>query len=57
MHPVRNHPMPSVIEQARHLPMEVFETGAILLKEGESARVLYILAEGSVEILKGDAFA
>jgi CRP/FNR family cyclic AMP-dependent transcriptional regulator len=46
--------MSSVIEHARDLPVKVFEAGAILLQEGETAGVLYILVEGSVEILKGD---
>src|SRR3989442_13043535 len=36
------------------LPERVFPAGATVLAEGQRDGVLYILAEGSVEILKGD---
>ena len=36
------------------MPERRFEAGQTILKEGETAGVLYILAEGSVEVTKGN---
>jgi CRP-like cAMP-binding protein len=51
---ITRHRMSSIIEQVAHLPVKVFETNEIVLQEGQTAGVLYILADGSVEILKQD---
>jgi len=46
--------MRSMIDFCKGLPEETFAAGACLLEEGHKSGVLYILAEGSVEVLKGD---
>lgn len=42
------------LELCRDVPVRAFEPGAILLAEGETSGLLYILIEGEVEIVKGD---
>jgi CRP-like cAMP-binding protein len=44
----------SVLEFCRDIPLRSFEPGAILLAEGEKSGLLYVLADGEVEIVKGD---
>ncbi|MEI6084522.1 MAG: cyclic nucleotide-binding domain-containing protein [Verrucomicrobiota bacterium] len=46
--------MTSIIESCQGLPERRFAAGAIILEEGKKLGLIYILAEGSVEILKGD---
>lgn len=46
--------MPSIIDLCQSLPLQTFEPGAILIAEGSRSGRLYILAEGAVEVLKGD---
>ncbi len=46
--------MSSVIECCAGLPEKTYEAGAVVIQEGKKTGVLYILAEGAVEILKGD---
>jgi len=46
--------MSSVIERCAALPQRQFQAGEVLLEEGKRSGVLYILASGSVEVLKGD---
>lgn len=46
--------MRSLIDFCKGLPEESFPAGACLLEEGHKSGVLYILAAGSVEVLKGD---
>lgn len=36
------------------LPAQSFDPNAILLEEGETSGLLYVLIDGEVEILKGD---
>ena len=46
--------MNDVIERCAALPQREFRAGEPILEEGTRSGVLYILASGSVEILKGD---
>jgi CRP-like cAMP-binding protein len=47
-------PMSDVIERCAALPQRQFRAGEPILEEGKRSGVLYILASGSVEVLKGD---
>jgi CRP/FNR family cyclic AMP-dependent transcriptional regulator len=46
--------MGDVIEQCAALPQRTFRTGEVILEEGARSGVLYVLASGRVEVLKGD---
>jgi CRP-like cAMP-binding protein len=46
--------MSSVIDRCRELPVRTFAAGETVLAEGMRAGVLYVLASGSVEVVKGD---
>jgi CRP/FNR family transcriptional regulator, cyclic AMP receptor protein len=46
--------MASILDFCAGAPREAFATGTVLLSEGETSGRLYILAEGSVEVLRGD---
>ena len=46
--------MTSILDKCAGAPREHFAPGTILLSEGETSGRLYILAEGSVEVLRGD---
>jgi CRP-like cAMP-binding protein len=46
--------MASILDKCAGVPRKEFAPGAILLSEGEKSGRLYILAEGSVEVLRGD---
>ena len=46
--------MGSILETCASAPRQQFAPGAVLLLEGERSGRLYILAEGSVEILRGE---
>lgn len=46
--------MASILETCAGTPRQEFAPGAVLLSEGETSGRLYILAEGSVEVLRGD---
>lgn len=46
--------MTSIADLCQDLPTEVFEPGDILLAEGSTSGHLYVLLDGTVEILKGD---
>jgi len=46
--------MSSILDKCAGVPREHLAPGAILLSEGETSGRLYILAEGSVEVLRGD---
>jgi CRP-like cAMP-binding protein len=43
----------SILEQCRGLPERRFAAGSVLLAEGETSGLLFVLVEGEVEILKG----
>ena len=45
--------MGSPLDHCKELPERIYEPGDILLQEGTPG-ALFILAEGAVEILKGD---
>ena len=45
-------PESSILEQCRGLPERRFESGAVLLAEGETTGLLIVLVEGAVEISK-----
>ena len=45
---------PSIADLCQALPTASFAEGEVLLAEGQSTGRLYVLAEGIVEILKGD---
>jgi CRP/FNR family transcriptional regulator, cyclic AMP receptor protein len=44
----------SILDQCSALPVQAFEAGAVLLGEGKTTGLLYVLIEGEVEIVKGD---
>lgn len=44
----------SIVELCAPLPQRRFQPGEIVLKDGTRTGILYILASGSVEVLKGD---
>jgi len=46
--------MASILDKCVGVPRKDFAPGTILLSEGETSGRLYILAEGSVEVLRGD---
>lgn len=46
--------MSSILDLCHGLPAQSFDPNAILLKEGETSGLLYVLIDGEVEILKGD---
>jgi CRP-like cAMP-binding protein len=46
--------MSEVIAHCKGLPEKTFDTGQEILKEGLKTGILYILAAGSVEVVKGD---
>jgi CRP/FNR family cyclic AMP-dependent transcriptional regulator len=46
--------MTSILDKCASLPRKEFAPGTVLLAEGETSGRLYILAEGSVEVLRGD---
>jgi CRP/FNR family cyclic AMP-dependent transcriptional regulator len=46
--------MASILDKCVGVPRQEFAPGTVLLSEGETSGRLYILAEGSVEVLRGD---
>lgn len=46
--------MNEILAQCRNMPERTFATGDDILREGERSGIIYILIEGSVEVLKGD---
>src|SRR6266508_4023053 len=46
--------MASILDKCAGAPRKHFAPGAILIAEGETSGRLYVLAEGSVEVLRGD---
>src|SRR4029078_12296657 len=46
--------MASILDKCAGAPRKNFGPGTVLLSEGETSGRLYILAEGSVEVLRGD---
>ena len=45
--------MSGILELCKAVPTRTFEPGDVLLAEGKTSGLLYILIEGEVEILKG----
>src|SRR5262245_52388927 len=46
--------MSDVISQCAGLPQREFRAGEVILEEGTRSGLLYVLASGRVEVLKGD---
>jgi CRP-like cAMP-binding protein len=46
--------MASILDKCAGAPRQRFAPGAVLLSEGETSGRLYVLAEGSVEVLRGE---
>jgi CRP/FNR family transcriptional regulator, cyclic AMP receptor protein len=46
--------VPSILDLCQALAVQSFEPGAVLLAEGKTSGLLYILIDGEVEVLKGD---
>lgn len=46
--------MALILEKCAGIPRKQFAAGTVLLSEGETSGRLYVLAEGSVEVLRGD---
>ncbi len=46
--------MASILDKCAGAAVERFAPGTVLLTEGETSGRLYVLAEGSVEVLRGD---
>lgn len=44
----------SVLDHCRRLPLHAFRAGETILAEGTRSGVLYVLASGVVEVVKGD---
>jgi CRP/FNR family cyclic AMP-dependent transcriptional regulator len=46
--------MASILDKCAGAPRKHFDSGTVLLSEGETSGRLYVLAEGKVEVLRGD---
>jgi CRP-like cAMP-binding protein len=46
--------MTSILDKCAGVPRREFAAGAVLLSEGETSGRLYVLADGSVEVLRGE---
>ena len=46
--------MTSILPFCQALPARTFEPGTVLLEEGKTSGLLYVLIDGEVEIVKGD---
>jgi len=46
--------MASILDKCAGVPRKQFASGTVLLSEGKTSGRLYVLAEGSVEVLRGD---
>jgi CRP/FNR family transcriptional regulator, cyclic AMP receptor protein len=46
--------MASILDKCAGVPRKRFAPGVVLLSEGETSGRLYVLAEGSVEVLRGE---
>ena len=46
--------MSTVLRACQDLPIQAFAAGEVLVAEGSPPGVLYVLASGSVEVVKGD---
>lgn len=46
--------MTTIADLCLDLPVETFAPGAVLMQEGQTSGRLFVLAEGAVEILKGE---
>jgi len=45
--------MKPVLRQCKGLPVKRFDSGSVILEENDDTRVLLILIEGAVEVIKG----
>jgi CRP-like cAMP-binding protein len=46
--------MSTILKRCRGLPERSFAPGTVLLTEGETSGLLFVLVEGAVEVMKGD---
>jgi CRP-like cAMP-binding protein len=46
--------MTSILDKCAGVPRREFAAGTVLLSEGETSGRLYVLADGSVEVLRGE---